>query len=226
MQNTRLPSTHPPQYTVSSDVPFTQIHQLPKITHAYAGYLVIGAGKIGIDACLWLLGHGVPPEKIQWIIPRDPWLLDRANQQFCEAFLERSLNSLADQVEAVANATSFSDLFVNLEACGELLRLDPEVEPTTYHCATVTQQELQLLRQIKGIVRLGRVRSIEQGKAVLDHGTIPMNSDHLYIDCSASGIPSRPTLPIFEDDRITLQWVRTCQPAFSAAVHCSLGSII
>ena len=40
----------------------------------------------------------------------------------------------------------------------------------------------------------------------------------LHIDCSAAGIPTHPSTPIFDGDRITLQWVRTCQPAFSAAL--------
>ena len=39
----------------------------------------------------------------------------------------------------------------------------------------------------------------------------------LYVDCSAAGIPGKPATPIFEGNRIALQWVRTCQPAFSAA---------
>lgn len=39
----------------------------------------------------------------------------------------------------------------------------------------------------------------------------------LHVDCSAAGIPSHPSTPVFDGDRITLQWVRTCQPTFSAA---------
>ncbi len=38
-----------------------------------------------------------------------------------------------------------------------------------------------------------------------------------HIDCSAAGIPARASTTVFDAGRITLQWVRTCQPTFSAA---------
>jgi hypothetical protein len=34
-----------------------------------------------MDTCLWLLRHGVAPEQLTWIKPRDAWLLNRANVQ-------------------------------------------------------------------------------------------------------------------------------------------------
>jgi hypothetical protein len=61
------------------------------------------------------------------------------------------------------------------------------------------------------------VKRIESDKIVLENGTIPTNSKVLHIDCSATGIPSVATKPIFDGDRITIQWVRLCQPTFSAA---------
>ena len=42
-------------------------------------------------------------------------------------------------------------------------------------------------------------------------------SDVLHIDCTADGLGQRPATPVFDGDRITVQNVRTCQPAFSAA---------
>jgi len=48
-------------------------------------------------------------------------------------------------------------LFRRLEACGQLVRLDPSVEPTTFRCATVSQDELVRLRSIKDVIRLRRV---------------------------------------------------------------------
>jgi hypothetical protein len=39
----------------------------------------------------------------------------------------------------------------------------------------------------------------------------------LHIDCTADGLGQRPATPVFEGERITVQNVRTCQPAFSAA---------
>jgi hypothetical protein len=62
------------------------------------------------------------------------------------------------------------------------------------------------------------VRSIDRDQLELEQGAIAARADSCYVDCSAAGIPSRSSKPIFDGDRITLQWVRTCQPTFSAAL--------
>ena len=36
-----------------------------------------GAGKTGIDAVLFLLNQNVDADKITWIMPNDPWLVNR-----------------------------------------------------------------------------------------------------------------------------------------------------
>ena len=82
------------------------------------------------------------PEHIRWIIPRDAWLLNRANVQPGQGFFLQSFGSQARQFEAVGTAKSLSDLFARLEASQELLRLDPIVRPTAYHCAVMSKDEL------------------------------------------------------------------------------------
>jgi hypothetical protein len=91
------------------------------------------------------------------------------------------------------------------------------VTPEAYHCAILSDGELEQLRRIDGVVRLGRVTAVDADEIRLEQGTIPTGSATLHVDCSAAGIPTHPSTPIFDGDRITLQWVRTCQPAFSAA---------
>jgi hypothetical protein len=59
---------------------------------------------------------------------------------------------------------------------------------------------------------------IDTDEIRLEHGTISTGPTTLHVDCSAAGIPTHPSTPVFEGDRITLQWVRICQPAFSAAL--------
>jgi hypothetical protein len=58
-------------------------------------------------------------------------------------------------LEAAAHAEDASDLFRRLEACGQLIRLDPDVEPTTFRCATVSQDELVSLRRIENVTGTG-----------------------------------------------------------------------
>ena len=72
--------------------------------------------------------------------------------------------------------------------------------------ATVSTTELESLRRIKRIIRRGKVRHI--GSQVFrTEGEVAADPDQVYVDCTAAGV--RPTIrrPIFEDDRITLQYV-------------------
>jgi len=160
----------------------------------------------------------VDPDRIRWVVPRDSWVLNRGNFQPGDEFFAAFAKSLADQAEAAALADSVDDLFARLEASGEVRRLDPGVRPEAYHCAILSDREVEALRRITGVIRLGRVTAIGADEIRLDHGSVPTDPTTLHIDCSAAGIPTHPSTPVFDGDRITLQWVRTCQPAFSAAL--------
>lgn len=215
--DSQVPSTHPPKYAVAPAVRCIPPNDLPKAARPQADYVVVGSGKTGMDACLWLLEQDIDPDRIRWIMPRDAWLLDRANIQPGDEFFFKSMGSVARQFEAVVAAASVNDLFDRLEANGELLRIDPAVRPTVYRCATVSLDELAQLRRIKGIVRLGHVRAVEETRVVLERGSVPLSPDTIVVNCSASAIPQRPLKPIWDSKRITLQMVRTCQPTFSGA---------
>lgn len=215
---TEVPSTHPPKYSVSRDVTCVPVNRLPEIRRPHASYTVVGSGKTGMDACLWLLENGTPPERIRWIMPRDAWLLDRANFQPGADDFDRFVGSVIDQLETIASIAVIGELFPELERRGLLARIDPAVEPGTYRCAVVSQGELAQLRRIEDIVRLGRVRAIEPTRLVLDQGELAADPDTLYVDCSAGAIQHPPKVPVFDGNRINLLMVRACQPLFSAAL--------
>lgn len=211
-----VPSMRPPPYEVADGVHCIPPNALTGISHPADGYVVVGAGKTGADACLWLLGNGVEPAAITWIMPRDSWYLDRAQIQPGE-FFEATATRFIDQFRHVAESTSIDDLFDRLERNGLLLRLDPAVRPTMYRCSTVTTAELEQLRRIDGVVRMGRVQRIDTDRIVLTDGTIPTSAGAVHVDCTADGLERRPPVPVFAGDRITLQTVRHCQQVFSAA---------
>ncbi|MBJ7291627.1 NAD(P)/FAD-dependent oxidoreductase [Williamsia sp.] len=213
-----VPAMRAPAFPVSPQVRWMAPNELPEITRPADGYVVVGAGKTGIDACLWLLGRGVDPDDIRWIMPRDSWLLDRMNIQPVEGFYDSTVGGYALQLEASAEAESVDDLFDRLERTGQLLRIDPDVRPTMYRCATVSRAELDTLRQITNVIRLGRVVSVEADTITLESGTIPTSPNTVHVDCTADGLQRRPAVPVFADDRITLQNIRTCQQVFSAAL--------
>ena len=215
--NTAVPSTHPPKYAVAPGLRCVPLNELPRIKSPPSGYVVVGSGKTGIDACLWLLEHGANPEHIRWVMPRDAWYMNRATVQPGMDFFEATFGALAAQMEAVAQASSVNDLFVRLNAAGVLLRLDDMVQPSMYHGAVISHAEIALLRQIKDVVRLGRVKAIEAERIVFENGSLPSNPEVLVVDCSASAAERRPIVPVFAGNTITPQFVRTVQPTFSAA---------
>jgi len=212
-----IPSRHTPSFAVDTDVRFVSVNELPDVGEPATGYTIIGGGKTGSDACTWLLENGVDPDDIRWIRARDAWMWNRAQIQPLDLVTD-TVEGLSRGVEASAEAESIDDLFARLEACGQLFRLDPSVPPTMYHAATLTVTELQGLRSIENVVRLGRVKSIRAGEIEFNQGTIPTDRGQLYVDCSAAGLGKAPARPIFERGRITLQCISTAFPTFNAAV--------
>lgn len=215
---TSVPSTHTPSFKIDPDVRFMPLNDLPQITAAPEGYVVIGGGKTGIDACLYLLELGVNPAIIKWIMPRDGWLLNRKNTQTDPAFFEHTLGAQAGQFESIAQAESITDMFDRLEACGYFLRIDKNVRPEMFHGATISEMELGALQALlPNIIRMGRVKEITPREIKLDGGMIETSEHIIHVDCSARAVMNEEIKPIFDGDMITPQMLRSYQPVFSAA---------
>ncbi|MEK9721150.1 MAG: hypothetical protein VW257_08930, partial [Quisquiliibacterium sp.] len=152
---TEIPSTHPPRYQVAQGIPLVAPNALARLDRPYSRYTVVGSGKTGMDSCIWLLEQGVAPERIRWIMPRDAWLMDRANLQTGAQGFEPFVRSNIDQLEAITQAKGVADLLRVLEHRWVLMWIDPSIEPTTYRCAVVSRGELERLRSIGEVVRLG-----------------------------------------------------------------------
>ena len=78
--NVEVPSIRPPVFPVAPGVqlkPLNALFQLQREVTQPSRFAVIGAGKTGMDAVLFLLNHGVEQSRIVWIMPNDSWLLDR-----------------------------------------------------------------------------------------------------------------------------------------------------
>jgi hypothetical protein len=161
-----------------------------------------------MDACNWLLDNGVEPDVIRWIRPRDAWMFDRAFLQPLD-LVTSLIEGTSLDLEAAAHSESVHDLFCRLEACGQLARLDPTVEPTMYRGAITSAAERDSLRQIERVVRQGRVVHLGIDRVVLEDGSIATDGGQVYVDCTADGLPVAPARPIFEPERITLQSVTT-----------------
>ncbi|KAJ8069092.1 hypothetical protein OCU04_002765 [Sclerotinia nivalis] len=213
----KVPSMSPPVYSVADDVKLITPNELAQVSRPYANYTVVGAGKTGIDACLWMLSMGIDPSKITWIMPRDSWLFDRNSIQPAESSVQKIRETLQLQVEAAMAATSVDDLFKRLDASGVLLRVSKNDWPTMFRCATVSLAEYEQIKKIEHIVRMGRVKQIAADQVTLEGGKFSPVLDTLYIDCTADGLKGCEPVPVFNGKHITLQAVRSCQQVFSAA---------
>jgi hypothetical protein len=223
--NVMVPSICAPGYEVSKTAHCTPLNELPRVASRFDRYTVVGAGKTGMDACLFLLKNGVAPDAIRWIMPRDSWILDRAHIQPGKGTADTLPRYFSQQMEEIAQADSIDEMFERLSAARLLLRIDETVTPKMYRCATVTQLELEQLRRIRDVVRMGRVKRIEDDRIALEDGEVATSRETLHVDCTADGLAARPAAKVFDGDTITLQAVRVCQQVFSAAlighVECS-----
>jgi hypothetical protein len=212
-----VPASCPPPFEVAPEARCVPVNELPRWAPHARGYVIIGAGKTAIDACLWLLEIGVPPGDICWIKPREAWLANRVFLQSGE-LVGRFIEGLSLQLEAAARATSLDDLFRRLNAAEQFLCVDRSAKPAKYNGATVTAAELTELARIGKIVRLGYVRRVERDAIVLDEGKVPTSPDFLHVHCAARGLNPAPGVPMFTADRITLQPIRPGLIPFNAAM--------
>ncbi|HEX9766851.1 MAG TPA: NAD(P)-binding protein [Nitriliruptorales bacterium] len=210
-----IPATTPPPFGVADGARVVTINELASVGDAPSRYVIVGSGKTATDAIVWLLGNGVESDRIAWVRPRDPWMLDRAVvQPDPEVFIGLAADSMA----AAAQATSLEDLFLRLEAAGVMLRIDPDAVPTMAKTPTLGRWELDLLRTVEDVVRMGRIRNVARGELVLEAGVVPLAEDALVVHCAASGLQNPPMVPIWGPDRIRLQTTRAGFPCFCAAL--------
>jgi len=216
--NTCVPSTHPPKYTCTPEVTLVAINGLTRIQKPWQKYVVVGAGKTGIDAVLYLLDLMIDPDKIVWIMPNDSWLFNRS-----AFYLESIMDYVDGTTKALYQVENFKELMLKMEEGEWMLRLDKTRWPTKFKCATVNMEEFNKLKKIKNIVRQGRVAEILTDKIVFQDGSsYPTNVNNLHVDCTADGLAAKPPCPIFQGKNIILQSVSFCQQVYSASVIAGL----
>lgn len=219
-----IPATHTRGFQVAESVQVVPPNDLPRLCMVPndavppRSFCILGAGKTAMDAAVWLLKNGVPPETIQWVVPRDSWLQNRLHTQPGLDFFEHSIGGEAEKMAAFAQAKNIDELFLRLEAAGQMLRIDPDHTPTMYHYATISTAEVELLRTIPHVIRKGRVQEIGKDFMTLEHGRLAMPEDTLYVDCTASAVTPRSNRPVFQGGRISVQLLRAPLVALSAAI--------
>ncbi len=210
-----IPATSPPPFGVTDGARVVAVNQLGGLAEAPDRFVIVGSGKTATDAIVWLLAKGVPPGRITSIRPREPWMLNRAVVQPDPVV---ALNLGVDTMAAAAEAESLDDMFLRLESAGVMLRIDTSAMPTMAKAPTLGLWELDVLRTIEHVVRLGHVRYVTAEQIVLDGGTIPLTRNSLVVHCAASGLRYPPLVPVWQSDKIRLQTIRAGFPCFCAAL--------
>ena len=210
-----IPAELPPRFAVADGARVVPVNQLVHLEEAPSQYVVVGSGKTATDACVWLLGRGVDPGAICWVRPREPWMLNRALIQPDPLVY---LGMVSSMLEAAGAAASLDDLFARLEEAGIMLRIDRSVTPTMAKTPTLATWELDLLRSVDNVVRLGHIRSVTRGRIDLEQGSVSVADDALVVNCAADGLKIRPLVPLWQPQAITLQPIRAGFPCFGAAL--------
>lgn len=213
-----VPATHPPKYEVDQDVMLVPPNELVDEYDHWEQFYVIGSGKTGMDAVLFLLAKGIAVDQIHWVSPNDAWLFNRAHIQVGQVS-----EVILNHAVAVRDAAKAEDVFVEMEKTGGILRIDENVLPAKWRCATVSPEELVQLRRVKNMIRKGRVNRVTKSEIQLQQGSVAYSNKPLFVDCTANGLAKREQTPIFAEGKITLQSILFCQQVFSAAAIARLS---
>lgn len=235
-----LPVHVPPKFRFNSSViKCFPVNSLAAAKHEKSEhYVVIGAGKTGMDAISFLLHQEVDPDDIVWIVPNEAWITAREKIGSCMEFLYECTRLLKEEhldsksMKQVLTSTEFFQRgFVEWEKKGKAYRFQKDVLPTKFKDATLCSSELEFIAQVTRVVRKGRVLSIDDSGSIhFNDGTfmqLPWSSGPVhttFVHCSAGAFNYSKQLkkppPVFHHHLITIQDV------YGTPGFCFVGSII
>jgi hypothetical protein len=214
--NVTVPAQRPPTFQVEDGAVAVAVNELSHVAPHHDNFVIVGSGKTGMDACLFLLSNGIDPERITWIMPAEAWLFDRFSLNPGRKFSDPIPQYAFGVFECALEAENYDDFFDRLVERELTRQLDPSVKPTRWRCATFTPLELEALRRIKNIVRMGYLEAASPTQMTLQQGICKTPANAVFVDCAADGLPKVPAVKVFDGNKITLQTVRMCQQVYSA----------
>ena len=231
-----VPSMRDVPFPTDEGVEVVPINALPeKLTggSSKSKYVIIGAGKSGTDAVSYLLSQGIDENAITWIISRDVWYFIR------DGLWPRSVpggkyhaNIYRNLLKPLLKASNCDEYFLEMEKAGSAGRIDPNgpVPPLIFKGAMIDKSELEGIRKVTNIVKMGRVTSITCDEIILERGVVPFSSEStLVVDCMAEDVYGYLSFgkdfEIFNPGRIRLgPPILIFNPSFTAALVAFLES--
>jgi hypothetical protein len=222
---TSVPSTHTPTFDIAEGTRFATPGDLPHLWRDTENlpqhYCIIGGGKTAMDTAVWLLEAGVPPEKIDWVRPRDSWMFNRKLLQPARHHIDRIVQFQIDLVECAQDSETGDEMFEKLGERSTMLRIDESVTPKMFHFAVISEGEIELLRQITRVHRGKRVTALEPDTLVFGEERVSLPEDTLFVNCTARAVPfevREGNRAFFDGDTITLQLAQSPFVPYSAAL--------
>ncbi len=215
----RVPSTTPPSYAVSSDVACVPLNELPRVAHALRRVRRDRRrqdrdGRVHLAARQRRRARADP-------LDHAARLLGAASQQL-PAHGRGVRPVLSEHRRSGRGRRAGRFRRRRVRATGGVRRTRPHRSDGHARGVPLRHPERRRDRgtssdRAASCVWVESPRS-SRTESTLEQGSIPTGPTVLHVDCSAVGIPTLPSTTVFAGDRITLQWVRTCQPTFSAAL--------
>jgi len=221
--NVVVPSMRDPLFPIDNNINYITVNELPKSIQSgnYKNYVILGAGKTGSDAVVELLKKGIVQSNITWIISRDVWYILR-DGLFGDANYWKNAYKW---MNPIIHGASVKDIFLALEKSDCVGRLHPHGKfPMIFKGPLIDKEELGLLRSVKGVVRLGRVKSIEASDIILEEGKLPFDTEvTLFVDCMVDKNYGYNDFPedfkFFETGRVNLgPLIALFNPSFTSAI--------
>jgi hypothetical protein len=225
-QEPSIPSRHTPAFGIDDGARVVPPHALVDLGEVPSGFTVLGAGKTAMDTVSWLLDQGVEPDAIRWVRPTEPWLMRRIATQPLMLIGPGYAHLQAQWIKAAALADDADDMARRLEAGGVFARIDPSLDAGVFRGPTLSDPEIEALRSIDNVVRLGRVLHVGTSAVKFQQGELPSDPGHVYVDCTASALREVPIRPVFEPGRITVQMVTLGNAPFSAATIGAVEALV
>ena len=117
-------------------------------------YVVIGAGKTGADAIVYLQREmNIDPANIAWVIAADVWMFDAGGNGGNPFDWPKYMAKYENDMDKAA---------FTMEEKGMIVRLDKTVTPTRFRFPMVQRDEFKLLKKVKTTIRRGRATAIRR----------------------------------------------------------------
>jgi len=184
----------------------------------YNHYIVFGNGKTSIDAITHMLGDkAIDPSQITWIVSQEAWyMVSDGYKNLHKAMVSTATRVLSSEyVKKIYlglenDGLDYTNSKTNSKIKNHQINVNKNYNfPSLLKGASVTLEQLDQIRSVKNVLRLGSATSIGPHTVHLERGSLEFPpQDTLLVDCMAENCYGYTSFgedfQIFEPNRINL----------------------